>query len=95
MYKSSKYSAAKNAEMSIAALDVLTNSPIAMTIEQIKSASFDLTNCTDQKIARVLNDLVDKGFAFKAKSKSKKRMVYISAQTMEANGFNLDEVTVE
>ena len=91
-YKSSRFTAAKNAELEIAALDVLVNSPKALTIAEIQGIDMGLKGYTPQKMSRVLNKLVEMGFVFKTKSKSKQRMVYISAQQMEEQGFDLNDI---
>lgn len=78
--KSSRFTAAQNAQLEVAALGVLVNSERALTVEEIQHCDMTLTGYTPQKMSRVLNTLVDKGFVCKTKSKEKNRMVYLAAQ---------------
>lgn len=90
--RSSRFTAAQNKDLEIRALDVLVNSPTALTIEQIQNEDIGLRGYSSQKMARVLSNLAEMGFVFKAKSKTSKRMVYVSAQTMAEQGYDLNDI---
>lgn len=76
--RTSKYSARTNGMLKLAALDVLNTYPYAMTISDICVRDMSLNGQTTQKMSRVLNELVEMGLVKKAKSRSKKRMVYMA-----------------
>lgn len=92
-FRKSKYSVVQNQDLEFRTLDVLANAPIALTIEEICLNDLCLVNQTTQKMARILNELCDKGLAVKAKSRSRKRMVYASVQTMLEQGFDVNSLT--
>lgn len=75
-FKSPKYTTVQNQEMEVVALGVLSEASQPLTIEEICLRDPVLVGRTPQKMARVLNSLVEAGFAEKAKSKEKGRMVY-------------------
>ena len=77
-YKKSKYSAATRGSVKMAVIDVLNTYPQAMTITEICASDMTLMNQTTQFMSRILNELVEMGMVKKAKSKKKKRMVYMA-----------------
>lgn len=81
--RTSKYTAKVNANLKLAAFDVLNTYPQAMTISDICARDMSLIGQTNQKMARILNELVEMGLVRKAKSKSKKRMVYMAVCHLE------------
>ena len=81
-YNKPKYTAAQSQEIKMRALEVLVNSTIAMTIDEIQKADLCLTNTTSQKIARELGDLAEIGLIEKIKNKAG-RMTYMSFDTSE------------
>ena len=81
-YNKPKYTAAQSQEIKMRALEVLVNSTIAMTIDEIQKADLCLTNTTSQKIARELGDLAEFGLIEKIKNKVG-RMTYMSIETAE------------
>lgn len=81
-YNKPKYTAAQSQEIKMRALEVLVNSTIAMTIDEIQKADLCLTNTTSQKIARELGDLAEFGLIEKIKNKAG-RMTYMSIETAE------------
>ena len=81
-YNKPKYTATQSQEIKMRALEVLVNSTIAMTIDEIQKADLCLTNTTSQKIARELGDLAEFGLIEKIKNKAG-RMTYMSIETAE------------
>lgn len=75
--RSSRYTAAQNAQLEIWVLDTLINAERALTIEEIINTNMNLTGHTTQKIARVLSSLVERGTASKGKDKVKNKMIYM------------------
>ena len=73
----SKFSAAVNGQIKTALFDVLTQATDYdnPTIDWIKSHSIFLSNFTQQKLSRSLNELLEMGIIGKTKMKSG-RMVY-------------------
>ena len=67
----SKYSNEFNSELRVRALSVLANAERALTIQEICNSDLTLVNQTPQKMARVLNELVEAGFAIKGKRDNK------------------------
>ena len=74
--RASKFTSAQNADMELSALVILTNSDRAMTINEIQHCDMSLNGYTQQKMARVLNNLVEKGFAIKSKNKENNRVMF-------------------
>lgn len=91
-YKKSKYTVAQTQELTMRALDVLVQSDVPMNIQQICQSDAFLVGQTVQKMSRVLNDLCERGIIFKTKDKASGRMVYITGQALENQGFELDKV---
>ena len=84
--RKSKYTPAQTQEITMEALDVLANSPVALTISEICLERISLAGQTTQKMARCLNTLVDWGMVEKAKSKSG-RMLYMATSQLQAQGY--------
>lgn len=89
--KTSGTDKARNQMYEFETLEVLSHSPVAMTISEICQNSFTLNGLTSQKMAHVLKNLVDMGLVKKTQSKSKKRMVYIAVSQLEEQGITLQE----
>ena len=70
----SKYSNEFNSELRVRTLGVLADAERALTIQEICNSDLTLVNQTPQKMARVLNELVEAGFA--TKSKVNNRVAY-------------------
>lgn len=67
---------------------ILAEAQEALTIDDIKNKSMLLTDITSQKMARMLNDLIEMGMVRKAKSKQRNRMVYKSLAVMKEQGYD-------
>ena len=93
-YRKSKYSTVQNQALSVTALDVLSESPIALSINDICVRRPSLQNQTTQKMARILNELVEMGLVQKTKSKSRGRMVYMATSQLESQGYNIKNQTI-
>lgn len=92
-FKKTKYTATQTQEITMRAFGALCDSATPMTIDEIQQADLFLVNTTPQKMARVLNELVEKGVVVKTKSKSKGgRMVYMSIEALEKQGFEREKV---
>ena len=87
-----KYTKDQNSELRVRALGVLADSPNAMTIPEICAGDMGLMGQTPQKMARVLNELVEAGFVMKTNSKSKGRMVYAAVCQLEEQGYDIEKV---
>jgi hypothetical protein len=86
--KTAKYSAAYNAEMKVALMDALLECKEAVNIDQLKLMSIKLTNMTNQKVARLMNELVEQGIAAKGKDKSN-RVTYKAISNMVEQGYEI------
>lgn len=69
---------------------ILAESQEAMTIDDIKHQSINLTNVTSQKMARILGHLIEMGLVKKGHSKSTGRMMYKSVAVMEKQGYEVE-----
>lgn len=87
-----KYTKDQNSELRVRTLGVLADSPNAMTIPEICAGDMSLMGQTPQKMARVLNELVEAGFVMKTNSKSKGRMVYAAVCQLEDQGYDIEKV---
>lgn len=90
MIKSSKYSKSVNEDLEFRVLNVLSNSPEALSTQQIQTMDIVLSHHTPQKLSRVLGKLIDMGFARKGKSKATGRMMYKSVAVMIKQGYRID-----
>ena len=70
-------------------LNVLSESPIALTIEEICEKSMTLHGRSSQKMARVLSELNKMGLVRKAQSRSRKKMIYMAVSQLEEQGITL------
>ena len=92
-FKKSKYSLEQTQEIMMRAFGVLCDSETPMTIEEIQQADLFLVSTTAQKMARVLNELVEKGVVAKTKAKAKGgRMVYTSIELLEKQGYDKERL---
>lgn len=85
--KVSKYSAEYNGQLKVSILDVLSEANSSITTSDIQAHSIFCAQATPQKMARVLNEMVEMGIVRKAKSKSTGRMKYILTSKMEEQGY--------
>lgn len=74
--KKSKYSDMDNQEMRVQCLGVLQDAVRPMTIDEIRNSDLNLALKTSQKIARILNELAEAGFATKGKDPITKKVTY-------------------
>lgn len=88
-YKTSKYTTTQNSEFTTRCIDVLENSPEALTIDQIKQRDMVLNNLTTQKISRILSHMAEMGFVKKCKDRVSGRMIYKSTSVMIAQGYEV------
>ena len=92
-FKKPKYSVEQTQEIMMRAFGALCDSETPMTIEEIQQADLFLVSTTTQKMARVLNELVEKGVVVKTKAKSKGgHMVYMSIEVLEKQGFEKEKL---
>ena len=92
-FKKTKYTAEQSQEIMMRAFGALCDSQNPMTIDEIQQTDLFLISTTAQKMARVLNDLVEKGVIVKTKSKAKGgRMVYMSIEVLEKQGYEKEKL---
>jgi predicted transcriptional regulator len=92
-FKKPKYTNEQSQEIMMRAFGALCDSSTPMTIDEIQHADLLLVSTTAQKMARVLNELVEKGVVAKTKSKAKGgRMVYMSIEVLEKQGFEKERL---
>lgn len=92
-FKKAKYSVEQTQEIMMRVFGALCDSETPMTIEEIQQADLFLISTTAQKMARVLNELVEKGVVAKTKSKVKGgRMVYMSIEVLEKQGYEREKL---
>lgn len=84
---SNKYSSAQNEQLIAAVVDVLEDSPVAMTISDICVRRPSLAGQTSQKMSRILNELIEYGLVRKSLNKQTKRMMYISVNQLVSQGY--------
>lgn len=85
----SKYSADFNSEMKTILSCVLMENPREMNIDEMKALDMRLVGLTNQKAARLLNEMVEMGFCAKAKQKSTNRVCYKAIGTMIDEGYEI------
>ena len=86
-FKKPKYTIEQSQEIMMRAFGALCDSTEPMTIDEIQQTDLFLVSTTAQKMARVLNELVERGVIVKTKSKAKGgRMVYMSIEVLEKQG---------
>ena len=92
-YKKPKYTIEQSQEIMMRAFGALCDSDKPMTIDEIQQTDLFLVSTTAQKMARVLNELVEKGVVAKTKSKAKGgRMVYMSIEVLEKQGYDREKL---
>ena len=92
-FKKPKYSIEQTQEIMMRAFGALCDTNEPMTIEEIQKADLFLVSTTAQKMAQVLNELIEKGVIVKTKSKAKGgRMVYMSIEALERQGYNRERL---
>ena len=79
----------KEQELKFRIMEVLDQSPEALTIEQIQQRDMNLQGLTSQKISRLLGGLIEMGCVRKARSNALGRMVYKSTTVMEVQGYDI------
>lgn len=84
----SKYTKEQNSQYAVCTLGVLNESTESMTIDEIKNGDMALAQVSVQKMARVLNELVEAGFVKKAKGANGK-MKYMSVAVMLDLGYEV------
>ena len=87
MRKTSKYSKEFTDEMTGRIAVILADEQAALNIQQIQMRDPNLVGITSQKMARMINHLVEMGFVAKAKGKDG-RMVYKCLAVLEAEGID-------
>lgn len=87
MRQTSKYSKEFTNEMTGRIAVILADEQAALNIQQIQMRDPNLVGITSQKMARMINHLVEMGFVAKAKGKDG-RMVYKCLAVMEAEGVD-------
>ena len=85
-YTRSKYSKELTHRWTTEAMIVLAEAQRDMTSKEIQQGSLDLVEVTPQKMARILNELVDKGLVMKSKGKSG-LMYYKAMGTILKEGY--------
>lgn len=92
-FKKPKYTVEQSQEIMMRTFGALCDSQNPMTIDEIQQADLFLISTTAQKMARVLNELVEKGAIVKTKSKAKGgRMVYMSIEVLEKQGYEREKL---
>ena len=89
MRQTSKYSKEFTDEMTGRIAVVLAEEQVALNIQQIQMRDPNLNGITSQKMARMINHLVEVGLVAKAKGKDG-RMVYKCLATLEAEGVDVE-----
>ena len=87
--KAKKYNAEYNGQLKVAILDALNEATESITTSDIQTRSLFCAQATPQKMARVLNEMVEMGIVSKAKSKSTGRMKYILTSKMREEGYDV------
>ena len=85
----SQYSKEFNSEMKTALSMALLEAKEAVNIDQLKLFDMRLNGLTNQKAARLLNELVEMGFCVKSKEKSTGRVAYKAIGVMEEQGYEI------
>lgn len=87
MRQTGKYSKEFTDEMTGRIAVILAEEQAALNIQEIQQRDVNLVGITSQKMARMINHLVDVGLVAKAKGKDG-RMVYKCLATLEAEGVD-------
>lgn len=91
-FKKPKYSTVQTQEITMRTLGVLVDAGAALTIDEICQRDMHLVGQTTQKMARVLNSLVEGGLVMKTKSKAKQRMIYAAVASLEKQGYDINNI---
>lgn len=83
-----------NADYKFRILDVLNNAQDAITLDEIRMDDMILRPLSNQKISRLISELIDFGLVQKGKSKSLGRMVYKATARMQEEGYDIPDPTV-
>lgn len=87
--KVSKYSTEYNGQLKVSILDVLSEATESISTSEIQARSIFCAHATPQKMARVLNEMIEMGLVLKSKSKSTGRMMYVLRAKMEEQGYDV------
>lgn len=94
----SKYEKQRDSMLSVETMFVLADAEKPLNIDEIKASNMMLAGTSSQKMARVLNELIDIGAAQKHQDKKSGRMVYETritrASIFEDEDDNEDEIPV-
>ena len=85
----SKYSANFNSEMKTILSLALLEAQEAVNIDKLKLFDMRLNGLTNQKAARLLNELVEMGFCVKSKERGTNRVAYKAIGVMEDQGYEI------
>lgn len=91
-YKVKKYTPAQDGQYKMEVLAILAEKDYGISISDIQSESIILTGVTSQKIARILNSLVEMGLVAKAQSRATGRMKYMAVARMMELGFSTPDM---
>ena len=83
-----------NADYKFRILDVLNNNDGSMALDEIRMEDMILRPLSNQKISRLISELIDFGLVQKGKSKSLGRMMYKATAKMQEQGYEVDEPDV-
>lgn len=83
-----KYTREQEGAFKVSILHVLDNSEVALSIDEIKlQDTLNLGIATNQKLSRVMGELIKMGLVKKSKSKSTGRMMYKAVSKMVEQGY--------
>lgn len=85
----SKYSADFNSQMKTILSCVLVENPRELNIDEMKQLDMRLVGLTNQKAARLLNEMVEMGFCAKSKQRGSNRMCYKAIGAMVDEGYEI------
>lgn len=81
----------KEQEIKCKIMEVLDESPEALTLEQIQQRDMMLHGYTTQKLSRLISGLIEMGCVRKARSSALGRMVYKSTTVMQVQGYDVGD----
>lgn len=91
-YRTKKYTAEQDGQYKVEVLSILADKDCGISIAEIQAESIVLTGVTSQKIARILNNLVEMGLVQKAQSRATGRMKYMAVSRMLELGFSTPDM---
>lgn len=91
-YTPKKYTPAQDGQYKMEVLAILAEKDNGITISDIQSESIVLTGVSSQKIARILNSLVEMDLVAKAKSRATGRMKYMAVARMLELGYSTPDM---